>query len=124
MNDKINKMQTQQIQLNADRIETQLAVMELMSLIHAYAKSKNNEMPTIIYEMMEEHIEDLINGNMLNMNRARHQQANTIEQSMAYATYLTQHGPTCSTMKFWAVAKHLQINAKTTHEVEKSTTTW
>ena len=30
MNDKINKMQTQQIQLNADRIEIQLAVMELM----------------------------------------------------------------------------------------------
>ena len=49
MNEKINKMQTQQIQLNADRIETQLAVMELVSLIHAYAKSKNDEMPTIIY---------------------------------------------------------------------------
>ena len=54
MNDKINKMQTQQIQLNADCIETQQAVMELMSLIHGHAKSKNNEMPTIIYEMMEE----------------------------------------------------------------------
>ena len=78
MNDKINKMQTQQIQLNADRIETQLAVMELMSLIHAYAKSKNYEMPTIIYEMMEEHIEELINNNILNMNLARHQQARAI----------------------------------------------
>ena len=119
LNDKINKMQTQQNQLNADRIETQLAVMELMSLIHAYAKSKNDEMPTIIYEMIEEHIEELINNNILNMNLARHQQARNIEQTMAYATYQTQHGPTCSTMQFWAVAKHLQFDTKITHEVEQ-----
>ena len=68
--------------------------------------------------MMELHIEDLINSDILNMNLARHQQIQATQQMMAYTTYQTQNGPTCSTMKFWAIAKHLTINPKQTHEIE------
>ena len=48
MNDKINKIQTKQIQLNADNFETQLAVTELMSLVHAYTSSGKDGIPSAI----------------------------------------------------------------------------
>jgi hypothetical protein len=89
-----------------------------MSLIHAYTSTGKNGIPSAIYEMMELHIEELIDSGILNMNLVRHQHIHTIQQMMAYTTYQTQNGPTCSTMKFWAIAKHLTINQKQTHEIE------
>ena len=74
MNDKMNKLQTKKIQLNADNFETQLAVTELMSLIHAYTSAGKDGIPSAIYKMMELHIKELIDSKILNMNLARHQE--------------------------------------------------
>ena len=49
-NDRINRIQTKQIQKNADNFETQLAVTELMSLVHSYTSSGKNGIPAAIYE--------------------------------------------------------------------------
>ena len=59
-NNKINQLQNKQIQENKGKIDTKMAVLDLMSLIHAYTKIDANYILTIIYEMMEEHIETLI----------------------------------------------------------------
>ena len=62
-------------------------------------------------------METLINSKIINQNLARHQQVKAIQQTLEYSTYQSQVGPTCSSLNFWAVLKHLEITTDTTYEV-------